>query len=191
MKYFVESFARGDEAAEASLKYYLAVVCDGCKSKGFIPRTTVNTWKGKRTKTLVFASPSEREALRAAARHRFVDVVSFGGKTLRYLDESEVLLVLQGGKGIEIRINEVLERWKSLNDLKRVVNLLLNKWVPTLLTCSPSSRYELCHPFQIISLIATLGYKEEDVAALWGLGSSWLISLIERKMGMKKVLRSD
>jgi len=192
MRTFVESYARGDEPALEALKFYIAVACEGCTIReGIIPRFTVRAWRGKKRKAVIFASPTEREELRAAARHRWVDVVSFGKRTLRYLDDSEALLVLQQGKAVEIRINEVVSKWKSLHDLKVVINLLLNKWVPTLFTCSPSRKLELCTPYQIISLVTFLGHKEEDVEALWSLGSNWLISVAERKLGMKRFLRSD
>ncbi len=191
MKAFVESCAKGDEAAELLSNYYYNVACEGCNSSAFIKRRTVKGWKGIRSSSIVFAEPTKQEEARAAARHRLVDVVSFNARTLRYLDESEALLVLQGGKAVEINVTSVLTRYKALHDLDKSVELLLNKWVPTLFTCCPSTPFEICHPSQIVSLVETLGYSEGDVEALWSLGSNWIISRYEAKSGMKRVLRSD
>ena len=179
----VESFVLNDDIALYLLRYYEYVICDGCtvNDKRVMKRKTVKGWKGVKSNKLVFSIPQKPNEFRMAARHRSVDVISFGKKTLRFLDRSEVALINQFGKAVEIRIVELLEYEKSLGDLRRAVNILLNKWVPTLFTCSPKSEYEICHPLHIISLLETFGFKEDDVTALWALGTNWALSKYEAK----------
>jgi len=184
-----ESWVKDEEAAGLVKAFYIGCLCEGCKACP--PRVTVEGWRGVRTKAVVFARPSEQEEFRAAARHRHVDGISFGKKTLRYLDDSQVKLMIQFGKIAEIRVRELLSHYKSLGDLRKVLNLALNKELPLVFTCAPESVYEVCHPFQIISLGEGLGFAEEDLKVLWGLGTNFMISLIESKLGMRTVLRGD
>ncbi|ABU82440.1 hypothetical protein Igni_1264 [Ignicoccus hospitalis KIN4/I] len=186
---FVESWVRGERAVELVKAFYLGCLCEGCSLCP--PRVTVKGWKGVKRKAIIFALPGEREEFRAAARHRYVDGISFGKRTLRYFDDSQAKLMFQYGKVGEVRVREVINHPKSLNDLKFVINLALNKEVPMTFTCAPESPLEVCHPFQVLSLIEALGYQEEDVKALWGLGSNFLISLVEAKLGMRTVLRGE
>jgi len=186
---FVESWVRGSGAVSLVRAFYSGCLCEGCK--GCWPRTTVEGWRGRRTEAIVFAKPKKLEEFRAAARHRLVDGISFGKGTLRFFDESQASLMFQFGKIAEVRVREILRDPKSLGDLKAALDLALNKEVPLAFTCAPKTRFEVCHPFQVIALGEELGFPEEDVKALWGLGSNMLRSLAEMKLGMRKVLRSE
>ncbi len=188
-RFFVESWVRDEHAANLVKEFYLACLCEGCNACP--PRITVEGWRGVKSRAIVFAKPKEREEFRAAARHRHVDGISFGRRTLRYLDDSQVKLMIQFGKVAEVRVREILDHYKSLGDLREALNLALNKDLPLVFTCSPSSALEVCHPFQVISLCESLGFDEEDVKAIWGLGTNMLISLIESKLGMRTVLRGE
>jgi len=183
VKALVESFVKSEELLTELLRYYGYVICEGCKSydSRILLRKTVRGWRGIKSKKLVFVVSDNLNEFRLAARNRFVDVISFGKKSLRFLDVSEANLIDRFGKAIEIRVNELLEHEKSLGDLKRAINILLDKWVPTLFTCAPSSLYEICHPYQIIALINTFGYDESEIEALWSLGSNWALSRYESK----------
>ena len=189
MRAFAESWVRSREAYDFLKGHYMLLLCENVE--GCPRRLTVEGWKGKKSKAIVFAKPKGLEEARAAARHRLVDGVSFGKGTLRFFDDSQASLMFQFGKVAEFRVMEALEDYKYLSDLKRAVELSLIKDVPVVFTCSPSSLYEVCVPFQVISLLETLGIKEEDVKAIWALGSNYLSSLVEAKQGMRKVLRSD
>jgi RNase P/RNase MRP subunit p30 len=184
-----ESWVKSEDAARLVELFYAGCLCEGCEACP--PRVTVEGWRGIKKKAIVFAKPSKLEEFRAAARHKRVDGISFGKGTLRYLDDSQAKLMIQFGKIAEVRIREVVKHYKSLGDLRDVLNLALNKELPLTFTCAPSEPLEVCHPFQIISLCESLGFEEEDVKALWGLSSNFLRSLIEAKLGMRKVLRGE
>ncbi len=167
----------------------MLILCEGVE--GCPRRITVEGWKGKKSKAIVFANPKKLEESRAAARHRLVDGVSFGKGTLRFFDKSQASLMFQFGKIAEFRVNEALTDYRYLGDLKKAVELALVKDVPVAFTCAPESVFQVCVPFQVISLLEGLGIAEEDAKAIWALGSNYLLSLVEAKQGMRKVLRSE
>jgi len=189
LKAYAESWVRSEDAAKYLKKHYLFILCEGVE--GCPKRITVEGWKGKKSKAIIFAKPKGLEESRAAARHPHVDGVSFGKGTLRFFDDSQASLMFQFGKVAEFRINEAVTDHRYLSDLRKAVKLALVKDVPVTFTCAPQSLFEVCVPFQIISLLEGLGIPEEDAKALWALGSNYLLSLVEAKQGMRKVLRSD
>lgn len=186
----MESNVKSNDVIELLLHHYYLLLCEGCSNYDFekvYPRSS----KVKKSKSeIIVASPRNLSEARLFAKSRIVDIVSFGASNLRYLDSSQVELLIQSGKAIELRINELITDYKALGRLRRFASLLINKEIATSFTCSPSRALEICVPHQVISLLKTLELGEEDSLTLWSLSTNYVLSLVESK-GMKKVLRRD
>jgi len=190
VKAFVEGWVESADLVDDILNFYRAVICVDCRIKkdGVIPAST----KYKRvSEEIIVAKPRSLKDLRELSKGRRIEAIYFGKETLRYLDENEINLIEQTNKAVVIDVGSVIRYYKSLRDLKEAVSLLLVKWIPTLFSCSPLTRFDVCHSHQVVQLIASLGFEAQDVEALWALGSNWAISLYERKRGMRRVLRSE
>ena len=186
----LESNVRGDPASELLKRYYYLLLCEGCTKYDFekvFPRTS-SPKKAKRY--IVVASPNSLSEARLYARSKLVDLISFGKENLKYLDESEIELIMSSGKAIEVRVDELIEDYKALGRLRKVSSLLINKEIATSFTCSPASKLNVCLPTQVLSLLNHLRVDEEDALVLWSLATNYVLSKLESK-GMRKVLSGD
>ncbi len=186
----MESNAKNDSVIELLRDHYYVILCEGCFNYDQV-KVFPRSGRTRDAKTsIVVKSPEGLQEARLYARSRSVDIVSFGSSNLKYLDESEIGLLSEFGKAIEIRVNELVSNYKALGRLRRTASLLINKEIAVSFTCSPASVLQICVPMQVLSFFENLKLNAEDLTVLWSLATNYVISKVEEK-GMRKVLSGD
>ncbi len=181
MLWQVEPWVLSEDALHLFLKFYKAALVEFEPRYRTFRRITNEGWRPAKGNGVKAVIPRDLNELRAAARHPRVDIVVVSGRTWRYADESEVNLVKQFSKAIEVIYWEVIEWGRKVRYFKRLVELCYKKEVPLAISSKARSVYEFVHPYQKLALLQLMGFSEEDAKAILGISSAWLYSLGEAR----------